>query len=136
MTKLVLCDLPNTLYDSRHRTTDNAIFLTNIEEDRLNQTAYRLIKDLQSLNYSIIFTHYCLTRLADTVEDRLHKDFSSAKLYTNFAIESVYNNQTLKQHIIQQFASTHSYFDYVIDNDRSMSAFYHKHNINNIKVPL
>lgn len=136
MTKLVLCDLPNTLYDSRHRTTDNAIFLTNIEEDKLNQTAYRLIKDLQSLNYSIIFTHYCLTRLVDTVEDRLHKDFSSAKLYTNFAIESVYNNQTLKQHIIQQFASAHSYFDYVIDNDQSMSAFYHKHNINNIKVPL
>lgn len=136
MTKLVLCDLPNTLYDSRHRTTDNAIFLTNIEEDKLNQTAYRLIKDLQSLNYSIIFTHYCLTRLADIVEDRLHKDFSSAKLYTNFAIESVYNNQTLKQHIIQQFANTHSYFDYVIDNDQSMSAFYHKHNINNIKVPL
>lgn len=136
MTKLVLCDLPNTLYDSRHRTTDNAIFLTNIEEDKLNQTAYRLIKDLQSLNYSIIFTHYCLTRLVDTVEDRLHKDFSSAKLYTNFAIESVYNNQTLKQHIIQQFANTHSYFDYVIDNDQSMSAFYHKHNINNIKVPL
>lgn len=136
MTKIVLCDLPNTLYDSRHRTTDNAIFLTNIEEDKLNQTAYRLIKDLQSLNYSIIFTHYCLTRLVDTVEDRLHKDFSSAKLYTNFAIESVYNNQTLKQHIIQQFANTHSYFDYVIDNDQSMSAFYHKHNINNIKVPL
>lgn len=136
MTKLVLCDLPNTLYDSRHRTTDNAIFLTNIEEDKLNQTAYRLIKDLQSLNYSIIFTHYCLTRLVDTVEDRLHKDFSSAKLYTNFAIESVYNNQTLKQHIIQQFANTHSYFDYVIDNDQSMSAFYHKHNINNVKVPL
>ena len=136
MTKLVLCDLPNTLYDSRHRTTDNAIFLTNIEEDKLNQTAYRLIKDLQSLSYSIIFTHYCLTRLADIVEDRLHKDFSSAKLYTNFAIESVYNNQTLKQHIIQQFANTHSYFDYVIDNDQSMSAFYHKHNINNIKVPL
>ena len=136
MTKLVLCDLPNTLYDSRHRTTDNAIFLTNIEEDKLNQTAYRLIKDLQSLNYSIIFTHYCLTRLVDTVEDRLHKDFSSAKLYTNFAIQSVYNNQTLKQHIIQQFANTHSYFDYVIDNDQSMSAFYHKHNINNIKVPL
>lgn len=136
MTKLVLCDLPNTLYDSRHRTTDNAIFLTNIEEDKLNQTAYRLIKDLQSLNYSIIFTHYCLTRLVDTVEDRLYKDFSSAKLYTNFAIESVYNNQTLKQHIIQQFANTHSYFDYVIDNDQSMSAFYHKHNINNIKVPL
>ena len=136
MTKLVLCDLPNTLYDSRHRTTDNTIFLTNIEEDKLNQTAYRLIKDLQSLNYSIIFTHYCLTRLVDTVEDRLYKDFSSAKLYTNFAIESVYNNQTLKQHIIQQFANTHSYFDYVIDNDQSMSAFYHKHNINNIKVPL
>lgn len=136
MTKLVLCDLPNTLYDSRHRTTDNAILLTNIEEDKLNQTAYKLIKDLQSLNYSIIFTHYCLTRLADTVENRLYKDFSSAKLYTNFAIESVYNNQTLKQHIIQQFANTHSYFDYVIDNDQSMSAFYHKHNINNIKVPL
>ena len=136
MTKLVLCDLPNTLYDSRHRTTDNAIFLTNIEEDKLNQTAYRLIKDLQSLDYSIIFTHYCLTRLVDKVENRLYRDFSQVKLYTNFATQNVYNNQTLKQHVIQQFASRHSHFDYVIDNDSSMSTFYHKHNINNIKVPL
>ena len=136
MTKLVLCDLPNTLYDSRHRTTDNTLFLSGIEEDKLNQTAYRLIKDLQSLDYSIIFTHYCLTRLVDKVENRLYRDFSQVKLYTNFATQNVYNNQTLKQHVIQQFANMHNYFDYVIDNDSSMSAFYHKHNINNIKVPL
>lgn len=136
MTKLVLCDLPNTLYDSRHRTADEALFLSGIEEDKLNQTAYRLIKDLQSLDYSIIFTHYCLTRLADKVENRLYRDFSQVKLYTNFATQNVYNNQTLKQHVIQQFANMHNYFDYVIDNDSSMSAFYHKYNINNIKVPL
>lgn len=136
MTKLVLCDLPNTLYDSRHRTTDDAIFLTNIEEDKLNQTAYRLIKDLQKLNYSIIFTHYCLTRLVDRVEDRLYKDFSQVKLYTNFATQQVYNNQTLKQHVIQQLMSRQQRPAYVIDNDSSMSTFYHKHNINNIKVPL
>ena len=136
MTKQVLCDLPNTLYDSRHRATEDALFLTCIEDDKLNQTAYKLIKDLQSLDYSITFTHYCLTRLADKVEERLYKDFPCARLYTNFATQNVYNNQTLKQHIIKQLANTHSSFDYVIDNDQSMSTFYHKYNVNNIKVPL
>ena len=136
MTKLILCDLPNTLFDSRHRTTEDTLCITDIKSDKINQTALSLLQDLQKLNYSIIYTHYCLTRLADTVEEKLLRYIPAAKLYTNFATQQVYNTQTLKEHILLSALQSGHQICYAIDNDTKMTAFYHNNKIPCIRVPL
>lgn len=136
MTNIVLCDLPNTLFDSRHRSTEDTLCITDIKSDKINKTALFLLRDLQKLNYSFIYTHYCLTRLADIIEEMLKKHIPAAKLYTNFATQQVYNNQTLKEHILLSALQSGYQICYAIDNDTKMTAFYHNNKIPCIRVPL
>lgn len=136
MTNIVLCDLPNTLFDSRHRSTEVMLCITDIKSDKINKAALSLVQDLQKLNYSFIYTHYCLTRLADTVEELLLKYVQTAKLYTNFATQQVYNNQTLKEHVVKMLVQSGHQICYAIDNDTKMTAFYHNNKIPCLRVPL
>lgn len=132
MTKLLLCDIPNTLFDSRNRSTDVSLAITGIDDDQLNYTAYSLLKDFHKLKYSIILTHYCPTRIAYLIEELLQKHLTIPyQLYTNFATQLVYNNQTLKQHLATQFN-----FNYVIDNDQQLRAYWMEQNIGLINIPL
>lgn len=132
MSKIILCDIPNTLFDSRYRTTDNTIALTGIKDDKLNYTAYSLLKDFHKLKYTIVLTHYALTRVSNVVEQLLQKHLTIPyQLYTNFASQAVYSNQTLKRHLSEQLN-----LQYVIDNDKQMRAYWLNQELGLITVPL
>lgn len=134
-TKIVLCDLPNTLFDSRHRTIPelNDVHITNVQKDELNYTAYSLLHAFYKLGYSIFFTHYCLNRLRPKIEHLMksHK-LPTHNLYTNLPIQQVHSNNSLKRFL----AKEHFDFDYVIDNDPSMRAFWDEQGVGLINVPL
>lgn len=134
-TKTVLCDLPNTLFDSRHRMIPelNEVHITNIQKDELNYTAYSLLHAFHKLGYRIVFTHYCLNRLRPKIEQLMQKHkLPVSALYTNYAIQEVNSNNSLKR-----FLATQMYdFDYVIDNDPHMRAFWDEQSVGLIQVPL
>ena len=134
-TKIVLCDLPNTLFDSRHRTIPelNDVHITNVQKDELNYTAYSLLQAFHKLGYTIIFTHYCLNRLRPKIEHLMqsHK-LPTHNLYTNFCSQDVHSNNSLKRFL----AKEHFDFDYVIDNDPNMRAFWDEQSVGLINVPL
>lgn len=136
MTKIVLCDVPNTLFDSRHRTTNDTLTITGIDEDVLNYAAYSLLKDLHKSGYAIVLTHYCLSRVSHKIEALLKKHISFPyKLYTNYASQSVYNNQTLKQKVYTDILKD-NIVKYVIDNDETLKSYWLEESAGLLTCPL
>lgn len=107
--------------------------MSRMSEDELNYPAYALLQDFRKLGYHIIFSHYCLNRLRYKVEELMTKHkLPTANLYTNFAIQKVHSNNSLKRYL----ATTYFDFDYVIDNSDEMRAFWDEQGVGLIKVPL
>lgn len=139
MTDIAICDVPNTLFDSRYRSTGCYTAITGIEQDKPNLAAFLLLHKLHLMGYTIILTHYCLTRVVDKVEQKIQKHASFPyKLINNFPIPAVHSNKTLKQYILQNYTDIfHTYTEpFVIDNDPSMTAYYLNHKVMHIQVPL
>lgn len=135
MSKSVLCNVPNTLFDSRHRYIESIddFYITNVQNDELHYAVYRLVQTLHKAGYNVIFTHYCLDRLRPHLEQLLKShNINPVRLYTNFATQDVHSNKTLKEHLCKE----HYDFEYAIDNSDDMSAFYLEHGIQQIRVPL
>lgn len=135
MKRKILVDLPNTLLDSRHRTKDIGIALTNIKNDTVSYSALKLLKDLMKLDYTIVYTHYCLSRLTPVIETFIKKKkLPEGSLYTNFATSEVYDSNSLKKYVYEHFFKDE--IDYVIDNDESMLTYWLSKDISLINVPL
>jgi hypothetical protein len=127
--------MPNTLFDSRHRTFVGGYFMSGILEDKLNYQCLKLLKDLHNCGYKLVFTHYALARLHDKVESLLkrHKFLAeNGKLFTNFATQEVSDNTSLKRHICNNVIEP----SYIIDNDPDMLPFYLNYGISPIQMPL
>lgn len=136
MTKLVLCDIPNTLFDSRHRTEDYDLCMTDTMSDAINYSTYSLIRDLAKVNYQIIYTHYCLHRLRPTIERMLSNvKLNVDNLHTNYNTQEVYSNQTLKKYVFEKVCKN-STFEYVIDNDETMQSYWMNNDVRLLNVPL
>lgn len=138
--KIVLIDLPNTLFDSRHRTTEAGLCMVGIKEDTLNYPAYQMYKMFRSAGYHIAFTHYCLHRLRPQVETLLTshsipKTSDYIKLYTNAHNQNVIDDKSLKMYVYSRLSEEHD-IEYVIDNDRDMQAFWLDKGLGLINVPL
>jgi hypothetical protein len=138
MTKYALCDLPNTMFDSRHRTEPFGLYTTGINKDTLNYQCKKVIDLLKKQGYFIIYTHYMLTRLEDLVKKNVIKYNlmdDKSKLYTNFATQEVHSNATLKMYLYTQFLQQEQ-LDWVIDNSNETLSFWLNQNIQPIQIPL
>lgn len=134
MTKLVLCDVPNTLFDSRHRCNELGFYLTGIEQDELNYPCFQLIKNFEKLNYTLVFTHYALDRKKSFVQDLLKRhNISTKNLVIDFATQDVYDNQTLKKYIFERSLQD---FSFIIDNDSKMTTYWLQQEVALLQVPL
>ena len=136
-TKFIMCDLPNTLFDSRHRMFHDSVYMTGIELDTLNYSALSLLKELMRAGYTPIFTHYCLYRLSGKVQRTFQRltHIETDNLFTNIAFQTVYDNTTLKKYVADMLMSKGTIY-YAIDNDPNMSAYWLNHDISLIQVPL
>lgn len=135
MNKLVLCDIPNTLYDSRQRTTENFLFTIDMKEDELNYPVYALLKSLDNSGYQIMLIHYILNRLdykVSQLTNQISKNLSY-KIITNANTQNVYNNRTLKKYYYEMFEDS---IDFVIDNDDEMKEYWLEKNASLIQVPM
>ena len=137
MTKqTVLCSVPNTLLDSRIRTTEAGVYITGIETDKLNYPVLLLLKDFEKLGYSIVLTHYCLNRLRTRITNKLSEyKLPQYVLYTNFTNQEVYDDTTLALHTFDYLSEEHS-IKYVIDNNPKAEAGWLNRQVSLIKVPL
>lgn len=107
--------------------------MTRMDKDELNYPAYTLLQDFCKLGHTIVFSHYCLNRMRYKVEELMAKHkLPVDNLYTNFAIQKVHSNNSLKRYL----ATKHFDFDYVIDNSDEMRAFWDEQGVGLIKVPL
>lgn len=131
-TKHILIDLPNTLFDSRHRTIRKTdICMTGIKQDTLNYPCYTLLKSLVS-SYKPIYTHYCLSRLQPMVEEKI-KNLPEGILYCNFNTQSIYSNATLKKYIFENIDHN---IEFVIDNDPQMQPYWLNAQVGLVQIPL
>lgn len=106
MRKLVLCDIHNTLLDSRHRQCEDTFFLSLIKNDTVNYPLQRILKTLQDNGYEIIFFAYCNTRFKSVVEQALMKaGFKPEEytLYTDVSNKHVQTSQQLKEYVYENF---------------------------------
>lgn len=129
----VLCDIPNTLFDSRHRTIEAGICAVNIKEDEINYSALMLVKAFKDAGYQVIYTHYLLQRLRRQIEDKLIK-FKLPKTYliTNIQSQEVHSNTTLKKYLVNRYSN----IEIVIDNDDTMKSYWLEKGLGLIQVPL
>lgn len=135
-TKYILCDLPNTLFDSRHRSFVGGYYLTGINKDTKNYACFMLVKQLIKDGYQPIFTHYALSRKRDLVEKLLVKsNLPTEHLYTDFASQDVYDNQKLKMHLYEEILAEKD-LHYVIDNDPLMTAYWLGKEVALVQIPL
>ena len=133
--KLALCDIPNTLFDSRHRTNlaTGEVYITDIKSDELNYTCLLTLRALANSGYSILLTHYCLHRLHNRVQELLdrHSFNFPYTLVTNWVSQEVCSNLTLKKHLLQHYD-----IDVIIDNSKEAEAHWLNNNCGLIQVPL
>lgn len=135
--KYFICDMPNTLFDSRHRTEETGPFITGIKEDKLNYNCYVLVKTLIETGYKPIFTHYMLERKKSLAYDLLkrHHLHEAGKLYCNFNTQGVYSSLTLKKHLYEQTYAD-KYIEFAIDNSEDAQAYWLKNDVALVQVPL
>lgn len=136
--KYVLCDIPNTLFNSIYRTSEVGCYLLGIEKDTLNYSTYKLLKMFNSQGYQIVLTHYVLNRLRPKVVNLLksHKLLTEATLVTNFTTQDVYDNQTLKKHLYKVLMIEDREIAFVIDNEEAMKSYWYQQDVSLIQVPL
>lgn len=138
MSKIVLCDVPNTLFDSRHRTHIAGVCQTNILSDQINYTALSLVKSLQKDGYTVVFTHYMHVRTRHLLLELLRRyDLDrDSYIYTNFMNAGVFDNKTLKiktyEHLMEEYGDV----SLVIDNDETMTAFWLDKGVGLLTTPL
>lgn len=136
--KYFICDMPNTLFDSRHRIHEIGPMITGIKDDKLNYSCYVLVKTLIDAGYHAIFTHYMLSRKRGLAEDLLKKHclLDKGKLYVNFNSQEVYSGLTLKQYLLKKLESQDIFVEYAIDNSEDSKTFWLENDIALINVPL
>ena len=137
-TKYVICDMPNTLFDSRHRIEEIGPMITGIKYDKLNYSCYILVKTLHDAGYKFIFTHYMLSRKKQLALDLLKKHSLSdyGKLIVNFNSQNVYSSLTLKQYLLAKLENEGIFVEYAIDNSKDAETFWLKNDIALLNVPL
>lgn len=133
-----ICDMPNTLFDSRHRIEEIGPMITGIKDDKLNYSCYILVKTLIDAGYKPIFTHYMLSRKKQLALDLLKKHHlhESGKLYVNFNSQEVYSGLTLKKYLLKKLEDNDIFVEYAIDNSKDAETFWLKNDIALINVPL
>lgn len=135
----VLFDMPNTLFDSRHRQINQSdYYIAKINNDTLNYPAYLLLKEFKELGYNIILTHYCLSRLREKVEMLLKHNYMQDtyyKLFTNFRSQDVIDNNSLKKYLYETLTQDINLL-YVVDNDPAMKSYWLSKEVALIQVPL
>lgn len=136
--KYFICDMPNTLFDSRHRTEEIGPYITGIKDDKLNYSCYVLVKTLMDAGYKPIFTHYMLSRKKQLAVDLLkkHNLHNAGKLFVNFNSQDVYSGLTLKKHLLKNLEHSNIFVEYAIDNSKDAETFWLKNDIALINVPL
>jgi len=136
--KYFICDMPNTLFDSRHRVEEIGPMITGIKDDKLNYSCYILVKTLIDAGYKPIFTHYMLSRKKQLALDLLKKHHlhESGKLYVNFNSQEVYSGLTLKKYLLKKLEDNDIFVEYAIDNSKDAETFWLKNDIALINVPL
>ena len=136
--KYFICDMPNTLFDSRHRIEEIGPMITGIKDDKLNYSCYILVKTLIDAGYKPIFTHYMLSRKKQLALDLLKKHHlhESGKLYVNFNSQEVYSGLTLKKYLLKKLEDNDIFVEYAIDNSKDAETFWLKNDIALINVPL
>lgn len=133
-----ICDMPNTLFDSRHRIEEVGPMITGIKDDKLNYSCYILVKTLIDAGYKAIFTHYMLSRKKQLALDLLKKHHlhDKGKLYVNFNSQEVYSGLTLKKYLLKRLEDNNIFVEYAIDNSKDAETFWLKNDIALINVPL
>lgn len=137
-TKYFICDMPNTLFDSRHRTGETGPYVTDIKNDKLNYNCYILVKTLMDAGYKPIFTHYMLSRKKHLAADMLknHHLYDGKNLYVNFNTQTVNSSFTLKKHLLKVLEDSGKFVEYVIDNSEDAKSFWLNNDISLLNVPL
>lgn len=137
--KYVLFDMPNTLFDSRHRQLVTLDYrMTDILNDKINYAAFLLLKDFLKQGYNILLTHYCLSRLRSQVEMLLKHNYMQDyyyKLYTNFQTQKVIDNNSLKKHLYETLLQDKD-IAYVVDNSQTMMSYWLQQEVALLQVPL
>lgn len=137
--KYVLFDMPNTLFDSRHRQVGHSEYwISGVNKDKLNYPAYLLLKEFKELGYNIILTHYCLARLRSNIELLLKHNYMQDKyyrLFTNFRSQDVADNNSLKKYLYEQLLADKD-LAYVVDNDPDMMSYWLQEEVALLQVPL
>lgn len=134
----VLIDMPNTLFDARHRTDNNICYISDIMNDKLNYTCFLMMKHFKQQGYHIVLTHYALSRLRYKVEQLLRSYYIADyydELYINFNTQNVYDNQTLKKHLYEKLLIDKK-IAYIIDNDPEMQMYWQEKEEPLIQIPL
>lgn len=137
-TRYFICDMPNTLFDSRHRIDEIGPYITGIKDDKLNYSCYILVKTLIDAGYKPIFTHYMLSRKKQLAYDLLkeHHLADKGKLFVNFNSQEVYSSLTLKKHLLAKMENEDLFVEYAIDNSEDAKTFWLKNDIALLNVPL
>lgn len=131
--KTVLCDIPNTLFDSRHRTLESGVCAVGITSDEINYSVLALVKAFKDAGYQVIYTHYLLQRLRRHIENKLIKHrLPKSYLITNIQTQEVYSNETLKKYLVDKYSN----IEMVIDNDESLKTYWMSKDVGLIQVPL
>lgn len=136
--KYFICDMPNTLFDSRHRINEVGPHITTIKDDKLNYSCFVLIKTLIKAGYKPIFTHYMLSRKKQLAVDLLKRYYLSdgKNLYVNFNTQQVYDGLTLKKHLLKTLENQGKCVVIAIDNSEDAEAFWLNNDIALLRAPL
>ena len=135
--KYFICDMPNTLFDARHRLGEIGPFVTGIKNDKLNYNCFILVKLLINAGYKPIFTHYMLERKKSLAFDLLkkHNLHEFGKLHCNFNTQEVYSSLTLKKHIYE-VTYANKCIEFAIDNSEDAQTYWLKNDVALIQIPL
>lgn len=126
MTRYVVCDIHNTLLDSRHRQCEEVFFFSLIHNDTVNYPFQRMLKVLQGYGYKLVFFAYCNTRYKTVVQQVLSKaGFKPDEytLYTDVNDRRVQNAKQLKEYVYDNYLKDED-IHVAFDTDRDSIDFW------------
>src|SRR5574344_1105590 len=122
MRKIIVCDICNTLLDSRHRQCADTFFFSLIHQDLLNYPVAQTLKAMQKQGSRLVFFAFSNARYKSVVHQVLHKygfDKDEYDLYVDCNSPAVYDACTLKKHV---YDNTLKDDDIVYAIDRDMKS--------------
>ena len=136
MTDYIICDLPYTLLDARHREIPTGHYLTTLEKDTVNYSCLMLLKAIKGKS-KVIFTHYALSRLHSKVQEHLKRlnIAQYGELITNFNTQEVHDDTTLKAFVYNQLIRDGHTVKFAIDNEKKTETMWLNNEVALIQVP-